>query len=156
MEQQALADYLDRCLADYAEKQRKLVEERRLLDYTSYRCAKDGSRIEMRRPDGRQTSFSMIPVGSYTRENGFWLWSWANQANSEAARRRSERLRDGKEKTGLEHFTAGMFQLPEEAVDGLLAMCLDLCSGQGIFRIESEDGKAETYCLLLEETEQSS
>lgn len=147
-EEREFSAYLDRCLEGFRRRQTALVEEQGLLSYETYRYSRGGDRLRLERADGEAAVFDMIPVGSYSASNGFWVWSWANTGNPQGVRTLAACWKDLAAVTGLAQFETGMFPLEEQAVEGLLAMCLDRADALGAWRIESGDGKVATYCIL--------
>ena len=99
-------------------------------------------------------AYTAIPIGTYNKEKGTFLWSWANSAipnNIELVRDISalpEKFPD----VPL-FLNAAPFEVPEQFAIDVTAALVELYGAVSFYRYSSDDGKIVSYFYLTELSE---
>jgi hypothetical protein len=86
---------------------------------------------------GRDSSVATAPyqyIGSYSLDEGTWLWSWANASVLEPLTRDASLVRDYGAKEGLERLTAPKLVCTEYEAWEFVAVACHLAQAKGVYR----------------------
>ena len=87
----------------------------------------------------KSASYSIIPVGTYSKEYGTFLWGWANKGWSENTKNAAIVLKELHNEFGFNAFLQEGFSCKEEELDEILSLSLYGLNGMTIFKIKDED-----------------
>ena len=73
-------------------------------------------------------------IGSYSLKTNTWLWAWANESNTDAARTKASRLKKLFDITGMRIFTDAHFDCHEYLAWELAAVSVQHLGGIGCYR----------------------
>lgn len=152
MTEQELQAYSERCGAELEEKQRKLKERFGLSGRDPYKLDLDEMVLHIEKEDGRDTSFSVVLIGSLAPVSKNWLWSWANESLNEKVRDRSATLKALYKETGFDIFRAETFKADTGLAQDLSALAIHHLGAEGLYRVkggEDQDGQVMIYLALL-------
>jgi len=96
-------------------------------------------------------AYTAIPIGTYNKEKGTFLWSWANPAipNNVELVRDISALPEKFPDVPL-FLNAAPFEVPEQFAIDVTAALVELYGAVSFYRYNSDDGKIVSYFYLTE------
>ncbi|MBW4622104.1 MAG: hypothetical protein KME17_22470 [Cyanosarcina radialis HA8281-LM2] len=129
--------FLAQCLEELEQKQSYLMDEFGIGKYERFDIDLQRSIIEFKENSVVKIVASITPVGSYSTNNPSWMWSWANPSIPQVLQKKSEKIKELAELTGLEIFNAKIFPVDEEMAWEIAAMACHHLKSMGCYRAPS-------------------
>lgn len=128
-------EFLERCVADAQQKNDVLDAEYGLNSFARWDDDGDCEVLVFSNPgqpdilEAKRTA-----VGSYSLRTQTWLWAWANESLTDAAREKASQLRRLAERTGMRVFSDPHIPCDEDLAWELVAAAVDELGSLGCYR----------------------
>ncbi|MBQ8998554.1 MAG: hypothetical protein IJ086_07705 [Clostridium sp.] len=139
MTEKEFQEFLNACCNETQDKQKKLIAEYNLKDYTKYIFHQTDKSLEFKNEVGQTLIFDIACIGSWDYKEKVWVWAWANDNLSEAIREESIQLKALADQTGYQIFEKEGFDCEEIVARDLAYIGVHALNGIGVYRITAED-----------------
>ncbi len=85
------------------------------------------------------SSYPIVPIGTFHQAHGTWMWAWAHTEFPEAARSRSQEIQRLKDSTGFHIFLDAAFPVQPEEVNDIVALSIHQLDAIGFFVSRSDE-----------------
>lgn len=137
--------FLNECCKEVQNKQKQLVNECNLKDYTKYVFHQTEKTLEFKNEEGKTLTFDIACIGSWDYTEKVWVWAWANENLTKAIRDEAKEFKKLAQKTGYEIFEKEGFDCEEVVARDLAYMAVQQLKGKGVYRITTE----ESYLFVV-------
>lgn len=135
MTEKEFEGFLTQCHKEVNDKQKQLIAECALNQYTSYTFDQKSKSITFKKEDGQTLTFDITCIGSWHQKEEGFVWAWANDSFSEEIRKESEVLKELAQVTGYDIFEKEGFKCEEIVARDLAYMSIHQLKALGIYRI---------------------
>lgn len=126
-------DYLTDCFQELDKIQNKLFQTYDINSYTKWDYDQACGILTLSKPD-KIINFRYYVVGTYSKKENTWKWSWDNHKMHKKVKIDSEKIRDFGLKNNYETLINGEFDSYEEIGWELSSICINLIGGIGVYR----------------------
>lgn len=128
-------DFIARCVADAQRKNDALDAKHGLHSFARWDDDGDRQTLTFSNPGEPEVLEAKVTsIGSYSLQTQTWLWAWANDSLTEAAREKACQLKRLFERTGMRVFADAHFDCDEHLAWELAAAAVDELDSLGCYR----------------------